>query len=114
MVKEINEVEFKELIKEHPLVVVDYSAVWCGPCQFQHQELDKLEKSMSNVKIVSIDVDKNLKMAQELKIHAVPTLQIFKNGELVIIKTEDGEYDRMVGLRSADVLKKLITEIAKD
>ncbi|MHA1265281.1 MAG: thioredoxin family protein [Candidatus Helarchaeota archaeon] len=111
MVKEVMEDEFKNLIKEYPLVLVDYSAVWCGPCQFQHQELKKLEEKLDNVKIVSIDIDKNMKMAQNLKIHAVPTLQFYKNGELVIFKKADGEYDRLVGLRSAEELEKIINEL---
>lgn len=107
------EAEFKELIKEHPLVVVDYSAVWCGPCQMQHQELKELEKKMKDIKIVSIDIDKNLNMAQELKIHAVPTIQFFKDGKLVVFKTDEGDLDRLVGLRSASVLEGIIKNLDK-
>ena len=81
----------------------------------QHVELDELEKKhdTDTVKIVSIDIDKNMPMAQELKIHAVPTIQFFKNGELYKIKTEQGEFDRLVGLRSVKDLEKIIGEIAK-
>ncbi len=107
------EAEFRELIKEHSLVLVDYSAVWCGPCQMQHQELDELEKKLDNVKIISIDIDKNLSMAQELSIHAVPTIQFFKNGKLVVFKTDEGDIDRLVGLRSAKVLEELIGNLDK-
>lgn len=114
MVKEVMQAEFKELIKEEPLVLVDYSAVWCGPCRMQHEVLDELEKKLDNVKIISIDIDQNLQMAQELNIHAVPTLQFFKNGSLVVFKTEEGDIDRLVGLRSGDALEKIINELAKD
>ena len=79
----------------------------------QHVELDELEKKLDTVKIVSIDIDMNMPMAQELKIHAVPTIQFFKNGKLYKIKTEQGEFDRLVGLRSAKDLEKIIGEIAK-
>lgn len=107
------EAEFKELIEKEPLVLVDYSAVWCGPCKMQHEVLDGLEKKLDNVKIITIDIDKNLRMAQELSIHAVPTLQFFKDGKLVVFKTDEGDIDRLVGLRSADILEDLINRLAQ-
>ena len=113
MVKQVDEAELKEIIKKDPIVLVDYFTVWCGPCKIQHQILQELEKKV-NATIVSIDIDKNENVAVELGIRAIPTLQFFKNGDLVVFKKDDKESDRFVGVRQLDVLEDVVKELEKE
>lgn len=64
-------------------VLVDFYAKWCGPCKMMHPVLDEIEKQMKNqVKIIKIDVDAHPQLALEWRIQSVPTLMIFKDGDL--------------------------------
>lgn len=76
------EVNFNELINKE-LVLVDFFATWCGPCRMLGPVLEELAEDRSEFDIVKIDVDENPKLAQQYGIMSVPTLMIFKNGELV-------------------------------
>ncbi len=113
MVKEVDAQELKEIIKIKPLVLVDYFTTWCGPCKMQHRILTELEKKV-NATIVSIDIDKNEQVAIDLNIRAIPTLQFFKNGKLVTLKTEQGDVDRFVGVRSLEVLEEIVKKLEKE
>lgn len=74
---------FFDLIKEDKAVLVDFHAVWCGPCKMMPQILKEVKTELGdNVKILKIDVDKNPKVAAKYQIQGVPTLIIFKNGEI--------------------------------
>lgn len=82
MVKEVMESDLENLVKNSPLLLVDYFGVWCVPCQDQHKILDEFEKKNGNeVTIVCVDIDKNEKLAERMKINAVPMLFFFKNGK---------------------------------
>jgi thioredoxin 1 len=74
---------FQELINGDKPVLVDFYAEWCGPCKTMKPILDKLKLSMGEqVYIIKIDVDKNTSAAAAYKIQGVPTLMVFKKGEL--------------------------------
>ena len=72
-----NEQNFNELINKE-LVLVDFFAEWCGPCKMLGPILEQLE----NIDVVKIDVDECSSLARQFGIMSVPTLMIFKNGEL--------------------------------
>lgn len=72
-----NEKNFDELIK-NDLVLVDFFATWCGPCKMIAPILEELE----DIDIVKVDVDESPALARKFGIMSVPTLMIFKNGEL--------------------------------
>ena len=76
--------KFREIIQSDTPTLVDFYATWCGPCQQMHPILDKLKDKMgSTVRVVKIDVDKNQEVAATFKIRSVPTLLLFKKGEIL-------------------------------
>lgn len=87
-----------EVLKFNGPVLVDFFATWCGPCQVLGPIIDELAEEMkgSNVKIGKVDVDKSSNMAQKYDIMSVPTLILFKNGEMK---------EMMNGLQNKEVLK---------
>lgn len=80
-----NENNFKELINSD-LVLVDFFATWCGPCRMLGPVLTDLANDRSELKIVKIDIDENANLAREYGVVSVPTLMLFKNGNLVAKK----------------------------
>jgi thioredoxin 1 len=72
-----------EVLKASEPVVVDFWAEWCGPCRMIGPALDEISGSLGEkVKIVKLNVDENPKTAEKYGIMSIPTLMIFKNGEL--------------------------------
>ncbi|MFM6190601.1 MAG: thioredoxin [Planktothrix sp.] len=76
---------FQELLAHSDVpVLVDFYATWCGPCQMMAPILEEVNQEMSQqIQIVKIDSDKYPALASEYQITALPTLMLFKNGQLV-------------------------------
>ena len=75
---------FETIINENRPVIVDFHAVWCGPCKTQAPILKQIADELGEqVRIIKIDVDQNQPLAVKYQIQSVPTLMIFKNGEIV-------------------------------
>jgi thioredoxin 1 len=75
---------FQEIIHSGKPVLVDFFATWCGPCQYQGPILQEVASEIGDAAhIIKIDVDKNPSAAQAYGVRSVPTLLIFKSGEVV-------------------------------
>jgi thioredoxin 1 len=75
---------FGTIIKGDKPVLVDFFATWCGPCRMMQPILEQVSQQLGDqVRIVKIDVDRNQQLAAQLQVSSVPTLAIFKNGEIV-------------------------------
>ena len=82
MVKVISQSEFDE-VRNSDIAVVDFSAVWCGPCKMVAPVLEEVSEELSDVNFFNIDVDKNMELAQEYKITNIPAILVLKKGEVV-------------------------------
>ena len=74
---------FNSVINDSRPVVVDFHALWCSPCKVQSPILKEVASELGDrVRVIKIDVDKNQVVASQYHIQSVPTLMIFKNGEI--------------------------------
>jgi len=72
-----------EMIQSDKPVLVDFSAEWCGPCKLMAPVLKDLKKDVKeDVTILKVDIDKNPQAARLYNVLSVPTLMIFKNGDI--------------------------------
>ena len=98
-----NERILSEVLKNEKLVIVDFLAEWCGPCQMLSPILVELEKEYSeDLEIYKVNVDESQECAMRYGITAMPTLLFFKNGE---------EVERQVGFLEKDELEKIVQEL---
>jgi thioredoxin 1 len=75
---------FSEIIVSQKLVLVDFSADWCGPCKMLAPILKQVKDEVGDaIKIVKIDVDKNQTLASQYQVMGVPTLILYKAGKQV-------------------------------
>jgi thioredoxin 1 len=73
-----------EVLKNNKPVLVDFWAVWCGPCQMQGPIVEEVAKAMDGKATVGkLNVDENPAMAQKFSVMSIPTLMIFKGGTVV-------------------------------
>lgn len=89
----------KEVIKSEIPVLVDFWATWCGPCKMIAPSIEELADEMPNVKFVKVDIDKSSGYAGQLGIMSIPTLLIYKDGEVV---------GKQVGAMPKDAIKGFI------
>lgn len=74
---------FETIINEAKPVIIDFHATWCGPCKVQSPILKELAGELGDrIRVIKIDVDQNQELAGRYQIQSVPTLMIFKNGEI--------------------------------
>lgn len=89
----------QEVEKEAGLVLVDFWATWCGPCRMIAPIIDELSNEMPQVKFAKVDVDQNPNTSSKYRITSIPTLMVFKAGEVV---------DTIVGFRPKQELEQIL------
>lgn len=74
---------FTQLIKGDTPVLVDFYADWCGPCKMMAPYLEEVAQKMKGkVKVIKVDVDKNQQASQKYAVQSIPTLILFKDGQI--------------------------------
>jgi thioredoxin len=104
-VGKVSDADFEaEVLKATEPVVVDFWAEWCGPCKMIAPALEEIAGTLGGkVKIVKLNVDESPQTAQKYGIMSIPTLMMFKNGELA---------SRQVGAAPKQKLEQWITSAA--
>ncbi|BBM89415.1 thioredoxin [Spirochaetota bacterium] len=101
-VLEVTETNFKETIEEG-IALVDFWAEWCAPCREQGPIVSQLAEAVGDkYKIGKLDVDKHKTIAVDYEVSSIPTLIIFKDGQVV---------KRLVGLHPLEVLKSELAAV---
>ncbi len=89
----------KEVMETEKVVLLDFWATWCGPCQMIAPILEEVAQDCPDVTIGKIDVDKEQELAMSFNISSIPTLIVIKNGKAV---------DKAVGLRAKNQIIEMI------
>ena len=72
-----------EVLKSDKTVLVDFWAVWCGPCRMLSPVVDQVAEENPNIKVCKVNVDEEQQLAVKYGVMSIPTLLVFKGGELV-------------------------------
>ena len=89
----------KEIVKADKPVLVDFWASWCGPCRMLSPTIDEIAEEHSEIKVCKINIDDEAELAIRHGVMSVPTLMIFKNGEIA---------QTAVGVRPKDEILDLL------
>jgi len=98
---DLSDATFTEVVQNHPLVVVDCWAPWCGPCYMVAPVVEDLARDYAGkILFGKLNVDENRRTAMQHQIMSIPTMLVFKNGKLV---------DRIIGAMPRQMLEPKIT-----
>jgi len=90
---------FQDVIQSEKPVLIDFFATWCGPCQYQAPILEEVASELGEgARILKIDVDRNQAVAAQYGVRSVPTLMIFKGGEVMWREAGVKEKEQLVTL----------------
>ncbi len=100
VMEKLNSSNFDKVLQSE-FALVDFSASWCGPCRMLKPILEELETTTTGVAFYNVDVDECEEVARDYRIFSIPTLMIFKQGQLT---------DTSVGFSSKDELEDFINK----
>lgn len=95
-----NKSEFLNVINSD-YALVDFYATWCGPCKMMAPILERVSESRDSIKIAKVDVDRNEELAKSYGVMSIPTLILFKNGQVI---------DKKIGFIAEPLLVEWINE----
>ena len=99
--KKLNEQNFEQEVLKQDLALVDFYADWCGPCKMMAPIIDAIANERQDITIGKVNVDENPVLSSQYKIMTIPTIIVFKNGEIA---------NQISGLRSKDQLLDLLKQ----
>lgn len=100
--KELTKSNFNETIKQDKLVVVDFWAIWCGPCRMVEPILEELDAEFGDtIDFCKLNVDGYPSIASNNNVRNIPTMLFFKNGEIV---------DKMVGANPKNKIQEILNK----
>lgn len=89
----------EEVLKSDKTVLVDFWAAWCGPCQMLAPVIEEIAQEFEDIVVGKVDVDSNSELAMKYSVLSIPTIYVFKNGEVVA---------RHIGLASREEIVALL------
>jgi thioredoxin 1 len=102
LIKHFNDENFDQGIAQG-VVLIDFYADWCGPCRMLTPIVEELAQEMAGkATIAKVDTDQSVSVAARFEVTSIPTLILFKNGQIV---------KRVVGLKDLESLRKMVTEV---
>ncbi|WP_179320086.1 thioredoxin [Winogradskyella helgolandensis] len=91
--------DFNKIVNEEVPVLVDFFAEWCGPCKAQSPIIKALAQEVNGkVRVIKIDIDKNQAVAQRYNVRGVPTLVLFKEGQIVWRQSGVQSKEQLIGV----------------
>jgi thioredoxin 1 len=101
LIKYLNDENFDRSVASG-VVLVDFYADWCGPCRMLSPVIEELAQEMGNkITVAKVDTDQAGNTAAKFEVTSIPTLILFKNGQVV---------KRVVGLKDLEALRKMVSE----
>ncbi|MBM4391982.1 MAG: thioredoxin [Deltaproteobacteria bacterium] len=103
-VKMLSDAEFQKAVLDSPVpVLLDFTATWCGPCKAISPILDQIaDANVGKLAVYKLDIDDNMETPNKYGVQSIPTLLVFKDGQLV---------DRRVGAAPKPVIDQLVARV---
>lgn len=102
MVEIVSKSNFNDIVmKSDKPVLIDFWAEWCGPCRMLSPIVDDVAHSMESIKVCKINVDDERELAINYGIESIPTLLMFKNGEVI---------DKLIGYNPRESVESFISK----
>ena len=92
---EVNDLNYDEFVKSNDVVVLKYHGTWCGPCKALNPIIEDISMEHTDVKFGSVDIDENRSLTTKYGVRSIPTMLVFKNGEVV---------DKLVGAHPKETI----------